>query len=110
MSTGTRAEFGVVDVTVEVEIEATAEVVWQALTTDIGEWWPRDFCVGDVERFHLEPKLGGRMYEDWGDGGGLIWAVVTGFCEIGPTWNEAMSFLCTLWPLRLWPMTVAVTR
>jgi len=78
MSTETSTEFGVLDVTVEVEIEASPEVVWRALTEEIGEWWPRDFCVGDLERFVLEPKLGGRMYEDWGGGAGLIWAVVTG--------------------------------
>jgi len=66
-------------VSVEVTIEATPETVWQALTNDIGEWWPQDFYAGGTageRRFALEAEAGGRMYESWGDGGGVLWGTV----------------------------------
>jgi uncharacterized protein YndB with AHSA1/START domain len=25
---------------------------------------------------HIEPRVGGRMYEDWGEGRGVLWATV----------------------------------
>ena len=61
----------------EISIEAPVSQVWQTLTDRIGEWWPADFFVGkDPQRFVLEAKLGGRMYEDWGGGQGLVWGIV----------------------------------
>jgi len=27
----------------------------------------------------IEPRVGGRAYEDWGDGAGLLWFTVLGF-------------------------------
>jgi DNA-binding transcriptional ArsR family regulator len=50
---------------------------------------PRDFYAGQNARdFLLEPHLGGRMYEDWGNGGGAIWYVVT---EIDPPRSLGLS-------------------
>ncbi len=64
---------------VEVPIEASPERVWQALVGETSAWWHRDFYTGPEPRgFHIEEQLGGRMYEDWGDGAGLIWAIVNG--------------------------------
>ncbi len=71
--------FGVAEVIVEIEIEASADKVWEGLTGDVTSWWPRDFYAGpEAIGFSIEDKLGGRMYEDWGDGQGQIWAMVTG--------------------------------
>jgi uncharacterized protein YndB with AHSA1/START domain len=72
---------GVVQVELEIRIEARPERVWQALVEEIGRWWPKDFYAGPARGFVLEPKLGGRMYEDWGNGAGAIWYQVT---EIQP--------------------------
>jgi len=73
---------GVVQVELEIRIAARSERVWQALVEEIGRWWPRDFYAGpDPRGFLLEPRLGGRMYEDWGNGAGAIWYLVT---EIDP--------------------------
>ncbi len=70
---------GVQDVLVEVLIEAPPERVWESLVVEIGEWWHRDFTCGTgPARFHLEARLGGRMFEDWGGGNGLIWGHVHG--------------------------------
>lgn len=62
----------------KIDIEAPASQVWQALTNDIGKWWPADFYAGgeDGQRtFVLETHPGGRMYEQW-DNGGVLWGTV----------------------------------
>jgi uncharacterized protein YndB with AHSA1/START domain len=59
----------------EVFIEAPVERVWEALTTGMGAWWPhrhKEDALGAV----LEPKVGGRFYEDWGDGNGALFGHV----------------------------------
>jgi len=80
---------GLVQVELEIRIAARPERVWQALVEEIGRWWPRDFYAGpDPRGFLLEPHLGGRMYEDWGDGSGAIWYLVT---EIDPPRSLGLS-------------------
>lgn len=67
------------DLAMEVRIEAPPDAVWGALTEEIGAWWPAEFYTGGdaaSREFVLEPHPGGRMYEDWGDGAGLLWATV----------------------------------
>ena len=66
-------------VDLEVEIEAHRERVWTALIHEIDLWWRKDFFAAQgTKRFVLEPKLGGKMYEDAGDGTGLTWYTVMG--------------------------------
>ena len=63
------------DIQMEISIGAPREQVWTALTRDIAGWWPKDFYVGAAPKgFVLEDRVGGRVYEDWGDGQGLLWA------------------------------------
>ncbi len=67
------------DLMMEVVIEASRERVWEALVEQTNDWWHKDFYTGaGALGFHLQPKLGGWMFEDWGDGGGLIWGTVIG--------------------------------
>ena len=74
------------EVLLEVNIEAPIEKVWKAFVDDTSAWWHPDFFTkSGADRFLIEPKLGGWMYEDWGDGAGQIWATVNGV--------EAPSFL-----------------
>lgn len=67
---------------VEVRIAATTEAVWRALTDDLAQWWPRSFYCGSSSRpdatstIHLEAWPGGRMWEDWGNGEGLLWGTI----------------------------------
>lgn len=49
----------------EVLIDGTAQHVFEALTGQVGDWWPHRFKPG-ASRVVLEPRLGGRFYEDWG--------------------------------------------
>jgi len=69
----------VTDIALEVQIKAAPQAVWQALTDDIGRWWPSAFYCGDgngPRRFLLEAHPGGRMWEDHGGGDGLLWGTV----------------------------------
>lgn len=67
----------------EVRIAADAATVWRTLTADIAQWWPSAFYCGaassgpEGRRFVFEARPGGRLFEDWGDDEGLLWATVT---------------------------------
>jgi DNA-binding transcriptional ArsR family regulator/uncharacterized protein YndB with AHSA1/START domain len=75
-------QFRALDIKLEVEIARNPEIVWKSLTASIGEWWPKQFYVGtSPKRFALEPMVGGRVYEDWGNGEGSLFGVVTAFEE-----------------------------
>ena len=69
----------VAEVVVEVSVAASLGRTWASLTEDMGAWWPDGFYTNErAKRFVLEPELGGRGYEDWGDGEGLVWFTVAG--------------------------------
>lgn len=56
------------------EIAKPQPVVWKGFTRDIHLWWPKDFYATESpRRMVFEVKPGGRLYEDAGDGNGLIW-------------------------------------
>ena len=58
----------------EVVVAAPREQVFEAVCR-MGEWWPHTFREGAA--VHLEPRVGGRFWEDWGDGDGALYATVT---------------------------------
>jgi len=60
-------------VELEIDIAAAPAAVWRALTEQTTLWWPRDFYTGPAQGFHMEPRIGGRVFEDWGNGAGVIW-------------------------------------
>jgi uncharacterized protein YndB with AHSA1/START domain len=71
----------IAEISMEVDIEASEQKVWKALTTDIGKWWPAEFFSGGEtgkRSYYLEAKPGGAMGESWDSGGGVIWANVVG--------------------------------
>ncbi len=69
------------DVTVErialsLPIAAPPATVWEAMTRDIGLWWPSDYRgTADAKGFHFEAHPGGRVWEET-DSGGLVWFTV----------------------------------
>jgi uncharacterized protein YndB with AHSA1/START domain len=64
------------ELTAEIEIDAPIDVVWRSLTEDIGTWWPHSFS--DEPKIALEPWIGGRFWEEFGDvGSGALYGVVT---------------------------------
>jgi hypothetical protein len=77
--TRTAAGYGVVQVNVDVNIKASLDRVWKALIEETSAWWPRDFYTSTATKgFLIEPRLGGRVYEDWGNEAGLLWFTVIG--------------------------------
>ena len=40
----------IASLTVEIRIAAPPEAVWQALTDDLAQWWPRSFYCGGSSR------------------------------------------------------------
>jgi uncharacterized protein YndB with AHSA1/START domain len=70
-------EFRAARVELEVRIDAPPQRVWDAMIKQTSRWWRKDFYTNPrTQDFHIEPRLGGRMYEDWGSGDGLVWATV----------------------------------
>jgi len=67
------------EVLAEVRIDAPTERVWKALVEETPEWWRPEFCTDpSAEAFRIEARVGGRAWEDWGDGQGQIWGIVNG--------------------------------
>ncbi len=61
----------------EISINASIEHTWQSLINDIGLWWRKDFYTSPkTKEFILEARPGGKMYEDYGNNEGLVWAEV----------------------------------
>ena len=68
----------------EVRIEAPPSRVFEALTQEVAAWWGAPYLVNQqATDIILEARVGGRMYEVWGQGKGkqedegALWAVVT---------------------------------
>ncbi len=52
-------------------IAAKPDRVWRAWTSEIARWWTKPYFI-DAERaagLVIEPQIGGRFMEKWGDGG-----------------------------------------
>ena len=78
----------------EFPIRATPERVWQAITEETGRWWDQDFAaLSGSGGARLEPRLGGRLYEETPDGKGLTWSTVI---AIDP--GESIDFLGCMTP------------
>ena len=61
----------------QVLIEAPKERVWQALVHEADSWFVGEGGPGPADKtFRVEARVGGLMYEDWGDGNGLLWGHV----------------------------------
>lgn len=66
-----------INILMEIPIRASLQQVWNCLINDISIWWRKDFHSSPkTKQFILEPKIGGRMYEDYGNNEGLLWANV----------------------------------
>ncbi len=63
-----------IQIEMEFDIVAPLSRVWSALVNETNRWWPRDYYANpESKAFFLEPRLGGRMYEDAGNGTGVLW-------------------------------------
>jgi uncharacterized protein YndB with AHSA1/START domain len=63
----------------EIELAAPPDRVFEALL-DVNAWWSHHFKPpdgSDEVRLILEPRLGGAFRQEWGDGEGALFGVVT---------------------------------
>ena len=85
-------------VSVEIEINASVEKTWRHMIEDIGQWWRQDFLVCEASKgMRLEPRLGGLVFEETGNGGcGFAWGHIISFqphfhlgyiAQIVPPWG-----------------------
>jgi uncharacterized protein YndB with AHSA1/START domain len=58
----------------DIEINATPDRVWRALTAETEQWWVSS--TADSLRLTLEPRPGGRLFRDLGQDAGHLWAFV----------------------------------
>ncbi|MBK7876943.1 MAG: SRPBCC domain-containing protein [Planctomycetes bacterium] len=69
-------------VELDLVVAAPRKRVWKALVDETSLWWRKDFYIGKRPKgMVFEPRVGGRMYEDWGDGAGVLWATVFGIAH-----------------------------
>lgn len=70
---------GAVEANVEVTVHAPQKRVWNALVNEATHWWPKTFYSSPkTKKFVIEPRLGGRVFEDYGGGEGFTWYTVNG--------------------------------
>lgn len=75
-----RDQCGIVRVKLKFYFAASPRAVWTAFTRDMPKWWPKGFHTDPKAKgMHLEAKLGGRWYEDWGTGRGRVWHTIVTF-------------------------------
>lgn len=60
----------------EVELDASPERAWQALTEEIDSWWLPDFRTVEKGVVRLELRAGGGLVEASPDGTELLWYTV----------------------------------
>jgi len=97
---------GTAEVVSEVRIAAGREAVWKALVEKTSRWWAKDFYTHpEPKAFVIEPRVGGRAYEDWGGGEGQVWYTVLGVRrgamlrlagEIFPQYGGPAYLQCTI--------------
>jgi hypothetical protein len=61
----------------ELRFRARAAKVFEAITDRTLEWFPHTYGGDKVRAVVVEPHIGGRLYEDWGEGHGHLYGHVT---------------------------------
>jgi uncharacterized protein YndB with AHSA1/START domain len=81
----------------EVRLDAPMAKVFDALTIKLDQWW--QFRRNPQSTVVFEPHVGGRMFEDWGNGKGILYGINTAydppnsFCSAGTTGWTAANFV-----------------
>jgi uncharacterized protein YndB with AHSA1/START domain len=57
-------------------INAPREKVFKSLTQEINSWWSHG-VTDDPKSIRMDAKLGGHFYEEFKEGGGMLFGVVT---------------------------------
>ena len=81
----------------EVRLDAPPARVFEALTTRLDEWW--QFRVREQSTIVVEPRIGGHIFEDWGDGRGVLYGTIAqydpphSFCSAGVNGWKSATFI-----------------
>lgn len=76
----------------QIEIAASQQRVWKALTEKLSAWWLPDFHIlGPDSIVELEPRAGGRLFEQ-SDDRELLWYTVL---SIAPAKSLSLVGYCT---------------
>lgn len=69
------SQIGCIEYTLEIEIKADRQRVWDAIIEETNAWWLPDFhMVGESSRVEFDVRPGGRGLIEHQDGGGfLVW-------------------------------------
>jgi len=52
---------------------------WEYYFNQTNSWWPKEYHTSpETKRFLIEAYLGGKCYEDFGNGNGLVWGEIIG--------------------------------
>ena len=64
---------------ISVEVPLNVAHAWEYFFNQVNSWWPKSFFTSTkTKRFHIEDFVDGKIYEDFGEGDGLIWGHVNG--------------------------------
>ncbi len=64
---------------VSVVVDHDKAHAWEFYFNQINSWWSTDFHTSPrTKRFAVDTFIGGYAYEDYGEGGGLVWGTVIG--------------------------------
>jgi hypothetical protein len=78
------------EIKLTIPIAAQKDIVWNALVSETSAWWPKTFLSEDSKGMVIEPRLGGRVFDDLGDGEGVMWYWVIGVQR--PNWILLSGF------------------
>ena len=64
---------------ISVSINSDIFHAWEYYFNQINGWWPEEFHTSPkTKRFRIDTFIGGKVYEDFGEGCGLVWGEVIG--------------------------------
>lgn len=64
---------------VSVTVSHDKSHAWEYYFNQTNGWWPREYYTSaHTKRFTIDTYIGGKCYEDAGEGSGLIWGDVIG--------------------------------
>ena len=79
MSNAKNRTWGQFSLEQEIRIAAPRARVFDALLRDANSWWGYRMAKDGKSTIRVEATLGGKFYEDFGDGQGALWGTVVYF-------------------------------
>jgi hypothetical protein len=66
-------------ISIEVVVPINIAHAWEYYFNQVNSWWSKEhYSSPKTKRFIIETFIGGRVYEDFGEGDGLVWGTVIG--------------------------------